>query len=132
MAQRATSRGPQPSLFVLVCFFLFCFFSCVFVFLFEGFKGQVRWPKGPPHLALNPPYFFALFLCFCVFVLFPFFGKKTKTVFLYKNMSLSLSLSLLLFSLFLLCLFCFFLLCVLLLPCFCLFLSLLCFFAFVS
>ena len=26
-----------------------------------GLKGQVRWPKGPPHLALNPPYFFGLF-----------------------------------------------------------------------
>ena len=25
--------------------------------------GQVRWPKGPPHLALNPP-------CFIVFVFF--------------------------------------------------------------
>ena len=39
------------------CFFLFsflCFFSFVFCF-FGGFKGQVRWPKGPPHLALNPP-----------------------------------------------------------------------------
>ena len=27
----------------------------------------MRWPEGPPHLALNPPYFF------CFFVLF-FFG----------------------------------------------------------
>ena len=39
----------------LFCF-LFCFFLCFvcFVFLFcfiGGFKGQVRWPKGPPHLA---------------------------------------------------------------------------------
>ena len=24
----------------------------------------MRWPKGPPHLALNPPYF----ICFCFFV----------------------------------------------------------------
>ena len=42
------------------CWFLFCF--CVFLFLFfvfcflffvlgGGFKGQVRWPEGPPHLA---------------------------------------------------------------------------------
>ena len=41
---------------------MFCFFG--------GFKGHVRWPKGPPHLALNPPYFFLfLFSCcfFCVF-----------------------------------------------------------------
>ena len=25
---------------------------------FGGFKDQVRWPKGPPHSALNPPIFF--------------------------------------------------------------------------
>ena len=25
-------------------------------FFFWGFKGQVRWPEGPPHLALNPLY----------------------------------------------------------------------------
>ena len=32
----------------------------------------MRWPEGPPHLALNPPY---LFFCFCfVFVLFCFFA----------------------------------------------------------
>ena len=37
-------------------------FFCFLVF-FGGFKGQVRWPEGPPHLALNPPYWF-LFLCF--------------------------------------------------------------------
>ena len=41
------------------CFFSFCF--CFFVF----FKGQVRWPEGPPHLALNPPYLFLF--CFCFF-----------------------------------------------------------------
>ena len=43
---------------VLFFFFVFCFFL--------GFKGQVRWPKGPPHLALNPPYFvcFVFFFCF--------------------------------------------------------------------
>ena len=32
----------------------------------------MRWPKGPPHLALNPPYFFFCF-CFLFFVLFLFF-----------------------------------------------------------
>ena len=32
-------------------------------------NGQVRWPKGPPHLALNPPYF----LVFCLF----HFRRKT-------------------------------------------------------
>ena len=42
------------------------------MFFFGGFKGHVRWPEGPPHLALNPPY---LFFCFCfVFVLFCFFA----------------------------------------------------------
>ena len=44
-------------------FFLFLFF--VFV---GGFKGQVRWPKGPPRLALNPPYFVFVFLGFCLFL----------------------------------------------------------------
>ena len=29
-----------------------------FLFFFWGFKGQVRWPKGPPHLALNHPHFY--------------------------------------------------------------------------
>ena len=58
MAQRATSLGPKPSLF-----FVFIFF-CLFVF-FGGFKGQVRWPKGPPHLALNPPYFLFVLFGFC-------------------------------------------------------------------
>ena len=47
--------------------FLFCLFCCFLFCFFGGFKGQVRWPKGPPHLALNPPYFF-------VFVFVVFFG----------------------------------------------------------
>ena len=52
--------------FVLFPFsFIFCFF-CVF---FGGFKGQVRWPEGPPHLALNPPYFFLFLFGFWFFVL---------------------------------------------------------------
>ena len=71
MARRATSLGPKPSLFYLFLFFfvfpLFCFLFCFFLFVFfGGFKGQVRWPKGPPHLALNPPYFIC-FLFFCFF-----------------------------------------------------------------
>ena len=79
MAQRATSLGPKPSLFfgfsfLFVVFFLFCLVFLVFVFFcfcfFGGFKGQVRWPKGPPHLALNPPYLFI----FVIFVLFFFFS----------------------------------------------------------
>ena len=31
----------------------------------------MRWPEGPPHLALNPPY---LFLCVLFFGFFVFFG----------------------------------------------------------
>ena len=71
MARRATSLGPKPSLFI---FFVFCFlFFFVFVF-FGGFKGQVRWPEGPPHLALNPPYLFCFFVCFLFVLFFLFFG----------------------------------------------------------
>ena len=69
--------------FSLLCCFCFCFvclvigfvvvlffvlFVCFFVLLFGGFKGQERWPKWPPHLALNPPYF--LVLVFCLFLFF--------------------------------------------------------------
>ena len=46
-------------------FFVVCFFG--------GSKGQVRWPEGPPHLALNPPYlfiFFWFFVCVCFFFVF--------------------------------------------------------------
>ena len=52
-------------LFFFFCFFCSCFFSCFFCF--GGFKGQVRWPKGPPHLALNPPYLF-VFVFFVVLI----------------------------------------------------------------
>ena len=61
--------------FVLFFSLVFCFFVCLvfFVLFFGGFKGQVRWPKGPPHLALNPPYFLVfVFVCcffFCLFFL---------------------------------------------------------------
>ena len=65
MARRATSLGPKPSLFVFV-FFWFLFF--VLFFFCGGFKGQVRWPKGPPRLALNPPYLLFLFLFFVPFL----------------------------------------------------------------
>ena len=56
--------------FVCFCFFLFCFIG--------GFKGQVRWPKGPPHLALNPHYFLVFVFCLllffvCFFLVFVFF-----------------------------------------------------------
>ena len=93
MAQRATSLGPKPSLF----FFCFLFF---FFFLFGGFKGQVRWPEGPPHLALNPPYLFLLLFRF--FLLFFWLSNTKKTCFSPRkghflfifSVSLSFSLSL--------------------------------------
>ena len=95
MARRATSLGPKPSLFAffvfvlfLFCFcfvfvlFLFCFCFVFVLFLFGGFKGQVRWPKGPPHLALNPPYLFVFFVAFCfLFGSFPFFALIEKSLF---------------------------------------------------
>ena len=68
MARRATSLGPKPSLFVgsrFLFVFLFCFlFFFVFVPFFGGFKGQVRWPEGPPHFALNPLYFLVFVFVF--------------------------------------------------------------------
>ena len=78
MARRATSLGPNPSLFLFCFFFGFCFLFSFFVF-FGGFKGQVRWPKGPPHLALNPPYLFFFVVVF--FCSFPFFAFNRKPCF---------------------------------------------------
>ena len=73
MAQRATSLGPKPSLLYLFCFLFFCFWFCfVFYFLGGGFKGQVRWPKWPPRLALNPPYVY----CFFWFFFFVFLSLR--------------------------------------------------------
>ena len=54
-----------------LCFFGLFFFLFCFLFFFGGFKGQVRWPEGPPHLALNPPYLFCFF-CYLVVVFFVF------------------------------------------------------------
>ena len=52
----------------------------------------MRWPKGPSHLALNPPYF--LLLVFCVFLSFPFFASNIKTCFPpKKDISVYLSVS---------------------------------------
>ena len=53
----------------LLFFLFFCFFLC----FFGGLKGQVRWPEGPPHLALNPPYLF-FFGGVCFVFLLVFFG----------------------------------------------------------
>ena len=50
--QKKTSKcGPKSGLKVFFPFLFFLFF-----------KGQVRWPEGPPHFALDPPYLF--FFCF--------------------------------------------------------------------
>ena len=64
--------------FVFFCFLLLFFVCFCFVCFLGGFTGQVRWPKGPPHLALSPPYFICfvflfVFVCFFFFVLFLFF-----------------------------------------------------------
>ena len=61
------------------CFVFLVFFCCFFCFVFflfcffGGFKGQVRWPKGPPHLALNPPYFICFVFLFLFFLFFSLF-----------------------------------------------------------
>ena len=62
---------------VCVCSGCCLILCCLFCFFLWRFKGQVRWPDGPPLLALNPPcyhyhyYYFVLFcLCFVFFLLF--------------------------------------------------------------
>ena len=62
--------------FLFFSFFLFLFVVC-FLF-FGGFKGQVRWPKGPPHLALNPPYVICFLFCFVFLFLFFFSGEGLR------------------------------------------------------
>ena len=65
MARRATSLGPKASLYIFC--FVFCFYCfCLF---------------GPPHLALNPPFFCLFFCLFVLFFwggcfLFPFFASE--------------------------------------------------------
>ena len=56
--------------FLFFAFFFFWFCCFFFVFFFGGFKGHVRWPEGPPHLALNPPYLFFVLFLFMFFVVF--------------------------------------------------------------
>ena len=136
------------TLFLLfLCFF--SFFSLVFIFcvFLGGFKGQVRWPEGPPHLALNPPYllFFVFFFFFSLSLFFiqkkPFFSLENCIFCLFLRVSLcfplaffglpffNFSVTLLFFSFFLpSCLY----FCFLLVPCVCLFLSFSFFFACVS
>ena len=60
--------------------FVMCHLLDLFVFFGGGcflgrvFKGQVRWPKGPPHLALNPPYLFSFVFGLFVFCWLLFFS----------------------------------------------------------
>ena len=73
----------------------------LFVCFCGGFKGQVRWPKGPPHLDLNPPYLFILFFVFVFFCSLlsllliekPCFPPKKAFLFIFF-VSLSFSLNL--------------------------------------
>ena len=72
----------------------FCLFFGL-VFLFGGFKGQARWPKGSPHLALNPPsYFGCFFCCFLFFLLLEgkalFFPVKRTFWFIFQCLPLFL------------------------------------------
>ena len=77
--------------FVVGCCCFFCLFFfvvvCLFLFFFGGFKGHVRWPEGPPHLALDPPYFICVFvfLFFVFFFFFVFASAKKKPVFPLKR-----------------------------------------------
>ena len=139
----------KSSFFGIFCFLVFLTFCFLLFFFLGGFKGQVRWRKGPPHLALSPPYFLGFFcLVFFFFVLFrreSVFPLKTGIFVCFSwclplfppcffslppfSLSLSLSLSCCFLSSFLPY---FFRSCFPVLPCFCLFVCLPCFFAFVS
>ena len=84
----ATSLGPKPSLFLFILFLFFVWFFCSLFLLFLTFgffRGFVflrvegsgeGWTKGPPHLALDTPYF----LSFCLFLFFLLGEISTRTV----------------------------------------------------
>ena len=60
---------------------LFCYVSLLSFFFLGGggVKGQVRWPEGPPHSALNPPYhyyYFCFVFCFVLFYISCLQGTK--------------------------------------------------------
>ena len=65
----------------VMCYLLDCFLVCFCFCFLGGFKGQVRWPKGPPHLALNPPYLFSFVFGLFLFVLFSLLGFVSSFVF---------------------------------------------------
>ena len=64
--KRERLKSSSLSIFWFVLFFFFFSFFLFFFFsvFFWRVNGHVRWPEGPPHLALNPPYLFFLFLFF--------------------------------------------------------------------
>ena len=82
MAQRATSLGPKPSLFVFVSFlfFVFSLFFCFLVFAFARKK-----PCFPQERAFFV-YFFCVSLCFSL----AFFGPPPFFPFLFLCLSLVL------------------------------------------
>ena len=41
----------------------------------------MRWPKGPPYVALNPPYFLLLFLFLFFLAFLSLFAFARKTLF---------------------------------------------------
>ena len=106
MAQRATSLGPKPSLFL----FCFCCFCC-FVFFGVMFFGCLIQKKN---LVFPPEK--GIFYLFSVFLFLSPLALLGLPLFLF----LFLSLSFFFFSFFLPSRLCF---CFLLVPCFCLFLS---------
>ena len=78
--------------------FVFVFCSSLSFLFVGGLKGQVRWPKGPPHLALNPPCFFlfSFFVFFFAFLSLRFIEKPCfplkKGIFVYFSVSAFVSL----------------------------------------
>ena len=118
MARRATSLGPKPSLFVFLFFSLFC---CYFIFIWRVCLVFVFFLSFLSKERPVFPYTRAFLFFFECLPLLPL-SLSWHPPF---SMSLSLSLSCSFFSSFLLV----FLFCFLLVPCFCLFLSLLCFFS---
>ena len=103
-------RITQKSCFaIFICcnFFISFFFVFCFVYSFFGgrrFKGQVRWPKGPSHLATNPLLFFWVSFVLFSFWFVSFVVFRKNLCFLWKKgisffFSVSFGFSLVCFSL---------------------------------
>ena len=109
MAQRATSLGPKPSLFVFLVFLfcsLFCFFGCLiqnqkpcfsprkglFLFIFSVSLSFSLCPFGPPSfsVSLSQSLFFLLFFLSSFLSLFLLsFGSLSLSLFFSFFLSLS-------------------------------------------